>query len=172
MQWHWGNIGSALAGLSTVIIAIAALVRSPGAVRDFRERQRAQADAARAQAELTREQAKQDRLERMRTLSGWSPGGVEAYTVALVTDRAELERAAAELAAGDATPYVVLRVDEGEYSSINRGDNLRSLIKNQHLVSRAPILAEREALEKGFEVLGVQVAMHYPRPNSSLRTDS
>jgi hypothetical protein len=32
-------------------------------------------------------------LERRRTLLGWSPGGVETYAVALVTDPAEMERA-------------------------------------------------------------------------------
>jgi len=36
MQWHWGNIGSMLAGLSTIIIAVAALIRSPGVLRDWR----------------------------------------------------------------------------------------------------------------------------------------
>jgi hypothetical protein len=34
MEWHWGNIGSMLQGLSVVVIAIAALVRSPAALRD------------------------------------------------------------------------------------------------------------------------------------------
>lgn len=33
MQWHWGNIGSFLAGLSTVVIAIAALRQGPAVVR-------------------------------------------------------------------------------------------------------------------------------------------
>ena len=129
--WHWGNIGSFLAGLSTVVIAVAALVRSPGALRDFRTRQAAQADAARAQAELAREQAEETRLERRRTLQGWSPGGVETYTVALVTDPAEMDRAAAEPAGGGPTGYIVLRVDEGEYSSVNRGRDLRALIERQ-----------------------------------------
>jgi hypothetical protein len=44
MQWHWGNTGSMLAGLSA-IIAVAALIRSPGVLRDWRARQDAEADA-------------------------------------------------------------------------------------------------------------------------------
>ena len=165
LMWHWGNIGSFLAGLSTVVIAVAALVRSPGALRDFRARQAAQADAARAQAELAREQAEETRLERRRTLQGWSPGGVETYTVALVTDPAELNRAAAELLDGDPTSYVVLRVDEGN-GSVNRARDLRALIERQGYLGRLPTDAEREALEKGFEALGVQVAGHWPRASS------
>lgn len=156
MQWHWGNIGSMLVGLSTIIIAVAALIRSPGAIRDFRARQAAQADAARAAAELAREQAAELRLERRRTLLGWSPNGVHTFTVALVTDPAEMERAASELARGGPTAYVVLRVDEGEYGSENRGNDLRMLIQEQHYLSRSPTLAEREALETGLEVLGVE----------------
>jgi len=50
-------------------------------------------------------------------LSGWLPGGVETYTVAPVTDPAEMEQAARELSGGGPTGYVVLRVDEGEYGS-------------------------------------------------------
>ena len=56
-----------------------------------------------------------------RTLLGWSPGGVETYTVALVTDAAEMDQAKAELTGSGPTGYVVLRVDEGEYTSPNRG---------------------------------------------------
>ena len=63
---HWGNIGSALAGLSTVVIAVAALIRGPGALRDWRARQRAQAEAA-------HEEAKTLQLDRRRGLSGGTP---------------------------------------------------------------------------------------------------
>jgi len=38
MQWRWGNIGSALAGLSTLVIAVAALIRSPADLPDRRNR--------------------------------------------------------------------------------------------------------------------------------------
>ena len=38
MQWHWGNIGSALAGVSTAIsaaiVAVVTLIRGPAALRD------------------------------------------------------------------------------------------------------------------------------------------
>jgi len=43
-----------LAGLSALFIAVAALIRSPGALRDWRARQLAEADAARAHAEADR----------------------------------------------------------------------------------------------------------------------
>jgi hypothetical protein len=91
MEWHWGNIGSALAGLSTVIIAVAALIRSPAVLRDWRDRQRALAEEAREQAETIR-------LERRRGLSGWSPGMVAVYMADVVSDEAELAQAASELA--------------------------------------------------------------------------
>jgi hypothetical protein len=51
---HWGNIGSFLAGLSTVVIALAALIRGPAALRDWRAWQRAQADPAHEEAERIR----------------------------------------------------------------------------------------------------------------------
>lgn len=75
--------------------------------------------------------------------------------MALVTDPAEMERAAAELTGGDPTSYVVLRVDEGDSSSLNRGRNLRMLIEGQHLLCRPPTVAEREALETGLGVIDV-----------------
>jgi len=164
MQWHWGNIGSMLAGLSALIIAVAALTRSPGALRDWRARQLAEADAARARAEADRAQAEQLAPDRRRTLSGWSPGGVETYTVALVTKSAEMEHAARELSGGGPTGYVVLRVDEGEYGSANWGNDLRRLIEREHLLCRPPTLAEREALDNGFEALGVQPAFRAAPP--------
>jgi hypothetical protein len=33
-------------------------------------------------------------------------------------------------------------------------------------VRRPPTVAEREAMEKGFEVLGIQIIRHWPRPSS------
>jgi hypothetical protein len=33
MEWHWGNIGSALQGFAVVIVAIGALVKGPAVVR-------------------------------------------------------------------------------------------------------------------------------------------
>jgi hypothetical protein len=52
--------------------------------------------------------------------------------------------------------YVVLRVDEGEYTIPNRGRSLRMLIEEQCLLCRPPAAAEREALEAGFKALGVR----------------
>ena len=165
-MWHWGEHRELPCRLVDGRHRSRRVGPLPGALRDFRTRQAAQADAARAQAELAREQAEETRLERRRTLQGWSPGGVETYTVALVTDPAEMHRAAAELAGGGPTGYIALRVDEGEYSSVNRGRDLRALIQRQRYLCRLPSNAEREALEKGFEALGVQVAGHWPRTSS------
>lgn len=157
MQWHWGNIGSMLAGLSTIIIALAALRQGPAAVRAWLDRQAADAEEARARAESLREDADERRLERRRTLLGWSPNGVETYTVALVTDPDEMDRARAELTSGSATGYVVLRVDEGEgEGATERGRTLRMMIEEQRYLCRPPTAAEREALEAGFKALGVR----------------
>jgi hypothetical protein len=156
-QWHWGNIASMLSGVSTIIIAVAALIGSPGAMRDWRARQ---ADAAKARAEADREAAEESRLERRRTLLGWSAGGVETYTVAEVTDPAELEQAARELASGEPSAYAIVSVDEGEYSSANRARSLRLLAAQSGYFSRPPTSAEREALDNGFEALGVRSMLH------------
>jgi hypothetical protein len=165
MQWHWGNIGSMLAGLSTIVIAVGALIRGPAVIRAWLNRQAADAEESRARAQALLEEAEERRLERRRTLLGWSPGGVETYTVALVTEPAEMEQAARELAGGGPTGYVILRVNEGSGDE-NRGRSLRMLIGEQHYLCRPPTVAERESLEKGFEVLGIQVAHHWPRTSS------
>jgi hypothetical protein len=156
MQWHWGNIGSMLAGLSTIVIAVGTLIRGPAVIRAWLDGKAAAAEEARARAVSLREEADERRLDRRRTLLGWSPGGVETYTVALVTDPEEMDRAKAELTGGGPTPYVVLRVDEGEYTSPNRGRSLRMLIEGQRLLCRPPTAAAREALEAGFKELGIQ----------------
>jgi hypothetical protein len=64
MQWHWGNIGSFLAGLSTVAIAVGALIRGPAIVRSWLDRQAADADESRARAEALRAEAEERGLER------------------------------------------------------------------------------------------------------------
>jgi hypothetical protein len=63
--------------------------------------------------------------------------------------------AARELTGDGPTGYVVLRVNEGS-GDVNRGRSLRMLIKQQHYLCRPPTIAEREALEKGLEVLGIR----------------
>ncbi len=148
---HWGNIGSFLAGLSTVAIAIAALIRGPAALRDWQARQRALAEAAHEEAETTR-------LDRRRGLSGWSSTGIETYGVVLVIEDAELTRAASELASGHPTAYVTLRVSESSLDNSDRAHSLRQLIEHQGLISRQPTTGEREALETGLDAMGVPVA--------------
>jgi hypothetical protein len=145
---HWGNIGSFLAGLSTVVIAVAALVRSPAALRDWQARQRAQAEAAREEAETIR-------LERQRHLSGWSPHGIDTFGVTLVTDDDEREQAARSLAGGHPSPYIVLRVSEGGSGDLNRAWSLRQIIEHEGCISRPPTAGEREALERGLGELGI-----------------
>ena len=152
---HYGNLGSFLAGLSTIVIAVAALIRGPAVVRSWLDQRAADAEEARARAAALREQTEERRLERRRTLLGWSPNGVETYTVALVTDPDEMDRAKAELTGGGPTGYVVLRVDEGE-SAVNRGRSLRMMIDEQHYLCRPPTAAEREALEKGIGALDIR----------------
>jgi hypothetical protein len=159
MEWHWGNIGSFLAGLSTVVIAFAAVRQGPAAVRAWIDRVHAQADAA-------REEAKTLQLERRRGLSGWNAHGLETYGVTLVTEPAELSQADDELASGKPTAYVVLRVSESDYDNSNRGHNLRELIKREGYLSRPPSAGEVEALVTGLDALGIERAP-YGRPRSA-----
>lgn len=76
--------------MSTLIIAIGAFIRSPAALRDWRARERAEAEAA-------HEQAENIRLDRGRYLSGWSGSGVAIYGVTPVTEPDELAKAIDEL---------------------------------------------------------------------------
>jgi hypothetical protein len=152
MEWHWGNIGSFLAGLSTVVIAFAAVKQGPAVVRAW-------IDAKRAQTEKDNAEAETVRLERQRYLSGWSAGMVNVYGVTLVTDRAELSRARDELVQGDkGSAYVILRVTEGgsEGHDANRAVFLRRLIENEGYIARPPTVGEREAVERGLAAMGVR----------------
>lgn len=148
MQWHWGNIGSAIAGAAALAIAVAALIRSPAALRDWQARQRNQAAAAYEETETTR-------LNRRRSLSGWSAHGIETYRVTLITEPDELSQAATELTSGHPTAYVILRVSENSDDNSNRGLSLRQLIQTEGLISRAPTPGEREALETGLDTMGI-----------------
>ncbi len=150
MQWHWGNIGSAAAGLATLIVALRLLWSAPDWYRTWKERQNAERD-------LAREQTNVIELERRRGLYGWS-GQVETYGVTLVTEADELSQAASELAGGQASDYVVLRVSESSFGNSNRANSLRQLIEYQGLISRPPTTGEREALEKGLGELGIMSA--------------
>lgn len=168
MQWHWGNIGSAAAGIGALIAALFAVygvIRyGPPWLRDSRQRLQAQAAAARQQETLAREQAEQILLDRRRRLEGWSSGAVAAYTVALVTSGGEMNEARDQLVA-DNVPcsYVILRVDEGN-GSFNRAAQLRQLIDAQGTVARAPTDGEREALETGLDAMGIPWAGHRKAP--------
>ena len=153
MQWHWGNIGSAVAGLSTLMIAAAALIRGPAALRAWLER-------LHAETEVKREEAETIRLERRRGLSGWSRGMVAVYKADVVEDEAELERAAEELASGLPTEYVVLRVREG-------ADSLRRIIGQSGYIARRPTAGELEALEKGLDLMGIQRSGREVSPSST-----
>jgi len=153
MQWHWGNIGSALAGLSTLVVAAAILIRGPAALKVWMERQRAEAAAAREQAENLA-------LDRRRHLHGWSRGGIHTFGVTLVTGNDELTHAANSLAGGHPSEYVVLRVSEGEQTNLNRAHTLRQIIKNEGVISRPPTAGEREALEIGLDSMGIPQAAH------------
>ena len=148
-MWHWGNIGSFLAGLSTVVIAIAALIRGPEAVREWITRQRAQAEAA-------REEAENIRLERRAHLQGWSANGVNSYPVTLVTESAEIDLARHQLASGDPSAYIVLRISEtADGGSVNMADNLRQRIQREGYVARPTTAGKVEALRAGLDAMGI-----------------
>jgi hypothetical protein len=136
-----------LGGLAALLVAVLTLPQIPGAVRDWRERQRAQAPA-----EAQREQLV---LERRVRLHGWSGHGIDTFGVTLVTAPKELEQAAAEL--GGYSDFVVLRVSEREDGGNgNRANSLRQIIEYEGYISRPPTSGEREALEEGIVALGVR----------------
>jgi hypothetical protein len=163
---HWGNIGSAAAGLGTLIVAIFAvygLIRhGPAWLQDSRERKQAQAAADAAQANLALEEAKQIELERRRRLDGWSGHGIDTFTTVLVTTPEEMNQAREELTGGGPTDYVILRVAESDekYGSANRARRLREIIESETCISRAPTPGEREALEAGLDALSIRRAPH------------
>jgi hypothetical protein len=145
MQWHWGNIGSATAGLAALIAAVAAvygIVRyGPVWLRDSRERQQAQAAAAREQEALAREQAEQIRRERRRSVQGWSAHGVNSYEVALVTSAAEMDQAKAELLPGNVpSDYVILKVvgSTEKYGNVNQAPQPASADRDRWVRGQAP----------------------------------
>lgn len=151
-MWHWGNIGSFLAGLSTVVIALAAVRQGPAAVHAW-------IDAKHAQADRDREEAETTRLDRQRGLSGWSITGVDTFGVTLVTAPEELDQARAEL--GGYTDYVILRVSEQKPGGNgNRAKRIRDIIEDQGFISRHPTIGEREALERGLDNMGIPRAVY------------
>jgi hypothetical protein len=93
-------------------------------LRDWKARQRAQADAA-------HEEAENARLERRGGLEGWSRHGVNTYDVGLVTSATEFEHVLRNLKADLPANYVVLRVStgRGQFDDVHLADSLRRLIE-------------------------------------------
>jgi len=180
MQWHWGNIGSAAAGLAVLVSALFtigyALIskQGPALIRAIRDRTQAQTDQARAATALDDEQRKDIELNRRRALNGWSPGGVEVYRVALVTEPAEMDIAREQLAPGHApSQYVIVRVAESPdtFGNAGRAHTLRQMIIRTGLLARAPEAGEYEALLAGREVLTRSQSQEpsIPRDSTGLR---
>lgn len=147
-QYHWyttlaayGNIGSFIAGLSAVFLALAAVITGTAGLSDWRDKQK-------AQKALVDEEREGIRLDRLRILNGWTPTGLPVYRVQLVTEPAEMAQAQEQLTGGGPTAYVILRVSEGG-SDVNREHSLRNLIESEHFVTRPPEQGEYEALEAG-----------------------
>jgi hypothetical protein len=154
MQWHWGNIGSAAAGLATLIVTVRLLWSAPDWYRTWKDRQNAERD-------LAREQTGAIQLERRRHLSGWSGHGVDTFGVTAVTAEDELGRACAELAADQRSAYVVMRVSEGgDGHDADRARSLQQIIEAGGYISRPPTAGEREALETGLDAMGIPRAAY------------
>ncbi len=102
-----------IAAVFTVTYAIAKR-QGPAWLQAVRDRERAQAAAAREHADLAREQAEQIRLDQRRFLHGWSGHGIDTFTVALVNSAEEMAEARDELAGGGPCDYVILRVAESD----------------------------------------------------------
>jgi hypothetical protein len=160
MQWHWGNIGSAAAGLATLIVTVRLLWSAPDWYRTWKERQNAERD-------LAREQTAAIQLERRRHLSGWSGHGIDIFEVTAVTTEDELGQACAELASGQPSAYVIMRVAEGsDGHDADRAHSLRQIIEAESYISRPPTAGEREALEAGLDAMGIpQAAYGQTRPS-------
>jgi hypothetical protein len=140
-----GNLGSFVSGVVALALGLVALVSGSAGLKDWRAKQR-------QQKALADEQTNDIRLARRRVLDGWTPGGVEVYGVALLTEPDEMGQAVKNLTAGGPSEYVLLRVAEGG-SNVNRAHSLRNLIKNSGYIARAPEKGEYEALEAGRRVL-------------------
>jgi hypothetical protein len=149
-----GNIGSAAAGLATLIVTVRLLWSAPDWYRTWKECQNAERD-------LAREQTGAIQMERRRHLSGWSGHGIDTFGVTAVTAKDELDRACAEIAASQRSAYVVIRIAEGgDGHDADRARSLRQIIQAEGYVSRPPTAGEREALETGLDAMGIQRAAY------------
>ena len=135
------------------------LVRSPAALRDWRARQLAQAEAA-------REETKTIQLERRRGLQGWSRGGIGTFHVTLVTEAGELRKAADELASGEPTEYITVRMSGGgaATSGANNAETIRQYIRDDGLISKSPTPGELEAVADGLDAMGIPRAAYDGKP--------
>lgn len=143
---HWGNFGSAVGGIATLILALIAVAAGTAGLSDWRQKQRAQRD-------LAREQRLAIELDRRRSLLGWSQAGVNVYGVTLVVEPNEMSRAVAELSEIGPTDYVILRVSESDNGNANRAESLRNLITTDRRIARTPSDGEFEALQEGRKIL-------------------
>lgn len=150
-----GNLGDFASGVGTIILTGAALWGGGAALQDLRARLRQQRD-------LTAEQREQIRLDRRRVLNGWSRGGTHVYGVQLVGQPEELNKAVKELIAGEASDYVVIRVNETAFGNANRAYHLRQLIESTGYLAEAPSAGEYEALEAGRKALDMPIPDYSP----------
>jgi hypothetical protein len=132
----WADLGTAVGGIATAVLALLVIIGGSAGLKDWREK-------VRAQKAVADEQAYNLRLDRQRLMYGWTAGMISVYSVGLVTDRAEMERALDELCGGHGSEYAILRVNE----SLQRAHNLREMISLGE-VARPPTVGERDALNR------------------------
>jgi hypothetical protein len=152
---HYGNIGAFLGGISALIIAVAALIRSPAALRAW-------IGAQNAKRELAEDELAAAQRERRRNLDGWSMGTVNSFRVVPATDQADVAEACDALLSGSRSPCVVLRIAESDDDDRNAGRaaELVRLVEREGFIARRPDAGEREALEAGLVTLGIPRAQY------------
>jgi hypothetical protein len=87
--------------------------------------------------------------------------GVNTYPVALITEPDEIDLARDQLASGDPTAYVVLRVTGvGDGGNPNLAARLRETIDRDGHIARTPTAGEAEALRAGLNQMGISRARY------------
>ena len=144
----WANLGTALGGIATVVLAVAAIIGGGAGLSDWRAKQK-------AQKALADEETYNIRLDRQRLMNGWTEGMINVYGVELVTTPEAMSEAKEQLLRGRGSEYVILRVNEGSGSNTTRAHQLRELIGEGH-IARPPTRGELDALRRGltFQHLG------------------
>ena len=140
-----GAIGGILAGVAAILGAVAVILWGPSLFKELG------ANFARQRA-MAAEQEKMARIDRHRILHGWKHRGLNVYRVELVTEPDEMQRAVTELAAGEPSTYVMLRLAEPG-TNYNRAASLRDLIEVEGYVTRPPTDGEREAIDLAAQQL-------------------